>query len=147
MTMTQGNGFYLDERDSEIEQTIKLAQGYLSRFRYKPNWQFEMTRQPQMGAACIRIMVLVDDSRGFDGRGEPWTRHCSACGQDSGLKIPIEGMYPIPRLTEMADPEKRFFDFLRQCIWSVERHESDEWIRVDGELLHDPHAGDWMAAR
>lgn len=147
MTMVD-NRFAPWAGDSEQEQTLRMAQEFLGRFRYKPNWHFEMTRQPQMGTPCVRIKVLVEDSRAVDMYGPSNAWECPRCNSINGApRIPIEGMYPIPMLSRMQAPEKLFFDFLHQCVWSVERHESDEWFRVDGELRHDPHAGDWMVGK
>ena len=33
-----------------------------------------------------------------------------------------------------------FFEYVRSMLTDFELHERDEWLRVDGALLHDPHA-------
>lgn len=33
----------------------------------------------------------------------------------------------------------------QRLIHDLEIHEADEWLRFDGELIHDPHANDFQA--
>jgi len=46
-----------------------------------------------------------------------------------------------PRLPE-AQLRATFLDFVRDCVLAMERHESQEWFRVNGRVVVDPHAID-----
>lgn len=43
------------------------------------------------------------------------------------------------RLPE-AQLRSEFLDFVRECTLAMERHESQEWFRVNGRMVVDPHA-------
>lgn len=135
----------LDEWVDEHEDDVRLAQHFLSRFTYKPGWVFEICRRPELPMpVLLAITFTALDSRGVDHRRTPHLQECRACGEFTGVHSPIAGHFPLPmHLDRMQNPEKFFFDFLRNTIWFVERHESDEWFRVDGDLRYDPHANDW----
>lgn len=36
------------------------------------------------------------------------------------------------------------YKLIRKAIYDFEHHEADEWLRVDGECLYDPHAHDGL---
>ena len=40
--------------------------------------------------------------------------------------------------------EDQFYFYLREFMFHMLRHEADEWLRRDGELLFDPHKGDTL---
>lgn len=39
--------------------------------------------------------------------------------------------------------EKYRIAFVRQCVQKMEIHESDEWLKLDGKMIYDPHSGDF----
>lgn len=138
-------GAYVGSWTEQHEDDVRLAQEFLSRFTYKPGWFFEILRKPELPVPVVlTVKFMALDSRGVDHRGVPHLRECHACQGFTGAHSPIAGSFPLPmKLSLMGDAEKFFFDFLRNTIWFVERHESDEWFRVGGELRYDPHANDW----
>lgn len=130
----------------EHEEDVRFAQDLLARFTYKPGWHFEIRRGT--GHPVLHVAASVIDSRAVNLMGSAHVRECPTCREFTGVRIPVEGQFPLPvRLRELRDPEGEFFRFLRNTIWFVERHEADEWFRVDGELRYDPHANDWVAKR
>ncbi|AZS06624.1 hypothetical protein SEA_JACOREN57_59 [Mycobacterium phage JacoRen57] len=44
----------------------------------------------------------------------------------------------LPHIEDMPDEVQR--SYLREILRTFEEHELDEWLRVDGELVNDPHA-------
>lgn len=127
-----GNGWTTDH-----ETTVRLAQEYLSRFTYKPGWHFEVTRKPELSAVHLVIGFMTLDSRLSE-----YARECPACREVMGVKTSVGGSFAIPQLCALKNPEKAFWNFLRSTIWFIERHEADEWFRVDGAMPYDPHIGD-----
>jgi len=116
-------GNHLSMWDERTEADIRIAQEFLARFRYKPDWHLDITRRPEVGCARLRATATVLDSR-------------ELCVPE---RINIMGEYNLPRLGEMQDPDLFFRDFLRASIRNMELHEVDEWFRVDGKLPFDPH--------
>jgi hypothetical protein len=71
--------------------------------------------------ATLRITVPTHDSRNPEDR------------------LLIAHQYSVP---PFVTDEKSALAFLRVCTQKTVVHEMDEWIRVDGELLFDPHQDD-----
>lgn len=136
-------GAYLDTWTDEHEADVRLAQELLAKFTYKPGWVFEIDRRPELPVPVVlSIKFATLDSR------SAWVSECRECRGFIGARTPVAGQFPIPhRLSRTADPEALFYSFLRNTIWFVERHESDEWFQVDGELMFDPHKNDWTAKK
>jgi hypothetical protein len=49
------------------------------------------------------------------------------------IKIEHRKIFPLPI------PRDALFPYLRHAIHAAAVHEADEWIRVDGEMVYDPH--------
>lgn len=136
-------GAHLDRWDQGSEDTFCWAAGLLSRFTYKPGWHFELSRRPELGQIMLQIAFSAPDSRITDvygryGRLDP----CRACGSPHPMReIPISGQFPLDPFAALSRNENLFFDWLHQMVRDVEKHELDEWFRVDGELRFDPHRG------
>lgn len=127
---------YLSEEAGQVH-------GYLSRFRYKPGWEFHVRCAPESDAVMLEVMFRAEDSR-HPHRPPVYRDITFSPGEPLRIErddlIPITGQFNVPRLAQMHDPEPRFFDWLRETIQFMERHECDEWFRVDGYLPFDPHA-------
>lgn len=67
-----------------------------------------------------------------------------ADSRNPGNYTRVVHQYGVPpqEATIWSDPHYPFA-FLRQCTQKTVLHEMDEWIRVDGQLLFDPHASDY----
>ena len=129
--------------DHRMEDTLRWARDLLGRFRYKPEWTFEMHRD-QMGP-MVAIRVMVPDSRHPD-RPPSYTERSYTIMQGEPLHmerddlIQISASFPIPIDLQQTHDEARFWHWLREQVLFVERHEADEWFRVDGQLPYDPHS-------
>ena len=122
-------------------EDLTLYTGNLLRdFRYKADWGFEVKRTSV--GPWLDIQVLVPDSR-RPARAPDYTI-TESYDRFGGLQvqrndlISIKGSYAIPRYINTVH-ELRFWEWLRGCIKDVELHEMDEWFRVRGELMFDPH--------
>lgn len=127
-------------------------------FRYKPNFGYGAYQRDGFGGEkewWIRIIMLVENSR------DPWKQwELKPVPQDEELwymdrymrptrgagfspsreVIEVVGNYPIPYFEE--EHELVFIEWMVRTIKQMEMHETDEWARYKGELLHDPHAKD-----
>lgn len=126
------------------EETYYWVKHQLARFSYKPGWVFEASRRPEMGGIMVKIAFHAPDSRAGELYGDWVSEHtCPHCNRYAELArhtIPITGEFVIdPYVTRAIDPEAAFFDWLKRTLSFMDVHERDEWVRVDGKLLHDPH--------
>lgn len=125
-------GANLDIWTDDAEHLVKLVQGFLARFSYKPGWHFDVTRRPEIAAVCVRVAFCTIDSRAT----QDW--YCDDAA--SAPRIPIAGQFAVPpQLLFSRDPEGMFRHWLRAMIRDMEFHELDEWFRWDGKLPYDPH--------
>lgn len=133
------------------EQVVSLMRD----FTYKPNFRFEVSPAPvdTVHCAILRAEMFVPDSRRpypqvsmvredmeidnwlhrskFTNRSDRWRIH--------GLDYVIPVVATIGVHHQLA--EDQFYDpFLRTWLDTIDAHERDEWFRVGGQLLHDPHA-------
>ena len=40
----------------------------------------------------------------------------------------------------VCNDEKWALAFIRQCVHNMEAHEADEWLKLDGQVVNNPHA-------
>lgn len=88
----------------------------LSRYRYKPTWRLELH-----GAGDTAVLVV---------------RYNAPDSRNPGGLIRPEGRRALKPTT---DPRVFADDVLAQ-LDDIERHETREWLRYNGELVFDPHA-------
>jgi hypothetical protein len=55
--------------------------------------------------------------------------------------IPLRVTIPIPLPLDEQDPEA-FAHWLQHTLYSIEEHESREWLRRDGAIYDNPHSED-----
>ena len=67
----------------------------------------------------------------------------SRSAHDDLLEIDINHRTLLPTF-DLRQPTMQvrsaFLDFVRECVLAMERHESQEWFRVNGRVVVDPHA-------
>lgn len=97
----------------------------LERLTYKPNYRLEIPTpefevEHRLGEQLL-IKVNTED-----------TYH-------PGRPIVVTHLKVLPPWDFVAD-EGDALRRIRECIHSVELHESDEWLKLDGKMPFDPHA-------
>jgi hypothetical protein len=98
----------------------------LGRITYKPTWTFKLERPSgEIDPWGITIRMYVPNSRGSE--------------QET---TPVQSTRRIPWMIYEQRDEKHFVDWLSREILSMERHELDEWFKIDGIMHRDPHASD-----
>lgn len=125
--------------------------GYLRRFTYKPNFDLRcIPGDQQIGPALIQLTMYVPDSTKPNHPGIHLHDYANVTERlikryykhDIDL-IPVQGNIAVP--WNLPKDERLFFDWLRRQITDLEMHELDEWFKVDGQLIHDPHADNQIA--
>jgi len=102
----------------------------LAEFTYRPKWRFVLVREPMtgwpsgMGAWGLRVRAWVEDAY-----------HPGVWGTETQT-------FPVP-WPHGPDSQEEWVAWLRRAvIFPVEQHESDEWFKVGGVRLFDPHMKD-----
>lgn len=104
---------------SDAEEAYRRAGELLAEFEYKPGWTFDLSREVLPNRIFLRATFHAPDSR------------------NPSRKVPVMGtFYTSP--DQAAMPEY-FWRWLYYCIGTMEDHEMNEWFRVRGELIYDPH--------
>lgn len=94
---------------------------FVQRLSYKPNWAIE-TLDPFGGLAVILVVRFkAPDSTAPD-------HEVTVCLRKAVHPESIEHW--------KDDDASRF---IQETIYDIELHEADEWLRLDGALVHDPH--------
>lgn len=123
------------------QRDIEWAMHQMRRFRYKNGWVFEVCRHSTGPALSVKIMV--EDSR-HPGRGPSYRESNTAAGHPFQIErddlIEVSAAVDIPKRLLIARDSEDFFRWIRRVVEFVEQHEIDEWFRVDGKLVNDPHA-------
>jgi hypothetical protein len=93
---------------------------------YKPGWRIEMNR-PLTAEDRHMLMLVVSASFPNSCGSSPATVQV---GQS--LFLPLEAWERMEDRTQL--------EWIRHAVRSLEEHESDEWFKFRGTVVHDPHA-------
>ncbi len=103
----------------------------LERYTYRPDWKLEIVAPgaggPVLGYYSVRVTGRVLDA------------------YDPTKTVQVTSLQAIPwAFCEFTDQLRfdwrdEFGQWLQRALFDVERHESQEWLRRDGELYDDPH--------
>lgn len=100
----------------------------LDKYTYKPGWDLEILTPAYSGyeTGILAIEYTADDSR------------------EEGRKIRVGSKHTIPEYIAdlLPDHPDQFGHWLAEMILAVERHEAQEWLRYQGEIVDDPHLTD-----
>jgi hypothetical protein len=110
----------VDQRPLATLAEVKRA---LARFTFAPGWDIRVQVSPFYGEFELVIEFFAPNSR------------------DGGVReANVRFNSTIPNYV-MQD-EEYFGVWFKNALKSLWIHEFDEWLRFDGELVHDPHAQD-----
>lgn len=102
--------------------TLAEVKAVVESITYKPGWKIEATYDKWSDSVMFEVRWMTDDSYHPERR----------------IQVAMAERYPINIFRSPAT----VIDIVRGLIHRAEKHESDEWLRVDGVLFHDPHAKD-----
>jgi hypothetical protein len=110
---------------------LQRWQDLCSRLTYRPGWTVTAAAA---GYGQVRLTVLaqVDDVRAY----QPGTRWYGM--RMIGQRIP-KVMVGAATLAPLDLPERSMLEEIRAALLVLERHETDEWLMVDGRQPFDPH--------
>lgn len=107
----------------------------LARYTYKPGFIMEIRPDGFGYGHVLSVRMAVQDSREPRLDDEHWA------GRPLGPRMVQVGFNERmpPSIAERQDAEQ-FARWLAGALMKLERHESREWLRRDGEIYDDPHA-------
>ncbi|UOW93136.1 hypothetical protein SEA_NOSHOW_69 [Mycobacterium phage NoShow] len=105
----------------------------IERFSYKPGYEFTLVHPEE---------ALLEGERLFSAP-LPVSYLYLKCVVPDSTKPPhepytLQFQAVIPHNIEQHDQNGQLY-YLRMILETFELHERDEWLRVDGELVNDPH--------
>jgi hypothetical protein len=107
---------------------------FLRVFTYKPGWTLKATREwweplPYSGPEEQVFLAISFEAPDVDH-------------QDRTIRVGQVVRLPPSVLLESSvlDPNVILRNWIVHVIRSMEMHEVDEWARIDGVPIHDPHA-------
>lgn len=100
--------------------TEDQAREMLARVSYKPGFEFRLSESA--GKPCLSISVSqLRDSRGYQ----------------AAVTLTHHSRLDSYELSDMN--EEDFLKRVRESVVKTEIHEMHEWLKLDGNLFHDPH--------
>jgi hypothetical protein len=119
-------------------------------FTYKPNFKSEVAPAAN-GVATIHLTMYVPDSYRSHPSVQMTTMVDDAWSFRSSLVIRRTYTHDLPlievvgsRIVEEYLPEDQFYRWLHRFIRDIEQHEIDEWFKVGGVAIHDPHRSPYV---
>lgn len=117
----------------------------LKRYTYRPGWSFHIRRP-------FNNYDIFGDGKSFTFYGSGPVLVMQAYVTNSyppHEKIKVTATRPVPYLFDdkapvltEAEREREFAHWFAEAVLEIERHEMQEWLRRDGELVDDPHKND-----
>lgn len=105
-----------------VRNDASILKGILKNFTYKPGWKFRLEDFGSFLVLCIDAEV--------------------PCTDEPGRMINIRFRENFDPLVHRAMDERAWMRWLRERILDVEKHEIDEFFKVDGVKVFDPHRND-----
>lgn len=104
----------------------RRIQDILDRMTYKPGWKITISRPEDCGV---------------QNYWEPITLHARYPTIDitTGKPITLSLVRSIPLESAETVPEDALIDLIGYIIKNFEMHEFDEWFKIDGVCVRDPH--------
>jgi hypothetical protein len=120
-----------DDHRAAMNDSLPWLRQQLDRYTYRPGW----------------TMTLVPGNAGFLGAeplGSGWfgrliVEFQAVDSRDPTRTVPVRSTNSIPPYIEEQRDEDLFARWLQSVLFEAERHESQEWLRRDGQIYDDPH--------
>lgn len=100
-----------------IDEAIALV----ARLTYKPGWRLRAYPEPHTGGLILLTGLDEPDS------------------EKPGAVRPLDYTAPLKADELRGLDEKHFLQFVFDTIAKRELHEVEEWLRLDGRPLYEPH--------
>jgi hypothetical protein len=100
----------------------------VGRLTYKPGWRFEVDPGMRFGSVYNGEMVVAE-------------LRVSQRSKDATLRTPGDSwtMMVEPLREFQCQDERTLLEAVYRLVKRLELHELDEWFKVDGLTLHNPH--------
>lgn len=102
--------------------TYAELQMLLIRVTYKPNFKFQAYRQANVDSIRVSLAAQLPDARDTEGQ-----------------IVTIHSCLDISEPTLLGYTQSQVLEYLCKLILDFEKHEADEWFKLDGVQVNDPH--------
>jgi hypothetical protein len=117
----------------EWAQDTATWEALLGRISYRPGWELRVYQDFRSGTMALHVIADVEDTYQPGVRGK--VLHARLIPPHLGGRH--------KEATDREDPElleAQRLTWIRDALGTVELHERDEWLKVDGIRRWDPHA-------
>lgn len=111
---------------TDILSDAQAAEDLLGHMTYKVDWWFEIVRPT---SPRITAELKITSSPVYN-----------SYNPGSLEQARVEMRNPVPPGFALWPFNKQVYWF-RDCVRALELHEMDEWLKIDGEMIYDPHSG------
>lgn len=126
----------------------------LDRISYKPNVAITCTSSSDecLGSAILHIEMYVPDSTRHHPRhyesvereihySRPFAFNDRTLLESVEYRMPDQALIPVSaaRYVPPGLTEDHFLAWLRRVLMDLEAHELDEWLKLDGTVVNNPH--------
>jgi hypothetical protein len=133
-------------------EDLVMWMDYLARVTYKPDYKVRVidasrVLAPEDTRPRILFEALLPDSRWVRPKATFPPQHVWVEGRFYAVEdapIPKIGISMVKPMPHWRDEEEAKV-WLRGMFRELEFHELDEWFKVDGKMVNDPHKGDASA--
>lgn len=102
---------------------------WLELVTYKPGWRFELGPIENYHVVGHYVGRLWTRFKCKDSLGRYNPRH--------GDQFEVVSNHLVPEY--LCEDQRQFYTYLHRCITETEMHELDEWFKVGGRLVSNPH--------
>jgi hypothetical protein len=109
-------------------ELVSRIQTLLSRVTYKPGWKFECwPTYASNGRLSDREISIITSFTAVNAENPSSTEIFHS-----------QNLFPAEILENMTDADL-VLHVIRECIFRVEMHEVDEWLKFNGKCVREPH--------
>jgi hypothetical protein len=120
---------YTDEGEREEQRQIGLLREHLKGITYKPGWAFEVCYRPNAGYPDFPETYLNIEAQVTD-----------VYHTERTTTVNLRKNFNTNMFFDMLSSfELEFTNFVHRAIVELEMHEIDEWFKVHGRHVRDPH--------
>lgn len=115
-------------KESRLRE-LERVRAELARFTYRPGWELSVEPIESLFAASVGYLIVRYET--------PDTYNPDILTLHQQVRL----LLPPPELI-IDNGSDMFARWLQDALFEIERHESREWLRRDGEIFDDPHRED-----
>ena len=114
---------------TEFHKAHTIVRRVLERINFMPNWKFKMQKMEESYYTSGLVEIMVQSPLIMD----------SISGEDSGTRISNIISLDPDHIIKSTDYARMIVEIIYKSIADMFEHEVQEWFKVDGKFLREPH--------